>query len=98
MRVNCDLFEIATGLVCISLHTADPGEAGDQTTSEATYKSYARVSVARTTAGWTVTSGTCRTCRRVSCGTEHTPVSFAVIPAVDIVEYRNKRKTSDDAG
>lgn len=41
----------------IALHTADPGEAGTQATSEATYTSYARVTVARTTAGWTVTSG-----------------------------------------
>jgi hypothetical protein len=39
----------------VSLHTADPGEAGDQTTSEATYGSYARVAVARSGAGWTVT-------------------------------------------
>lgn len=39
----------------VSLHTADPGEAGDQTTSEATYTSYARVAVARTSGGWTVT-------------------------------------------
>ena len=38
----------------ISLHTADPGEAGSQTTSEATYTSYARVAVARSAAGWTV--------------------------------------------
>ena len=40
----------------VSLHTADPGEAGDQTTSEATYTGYARVAVARTTGGWTVTT------------------------------------------
>lgn len=39
-----------------SLHTADPGEAGTQTTSEATYGAYARTSVARTSAGWTVTN------------------------------------------
>lgn len=38
----------------VSLHTGDPGEAGDQTTSEATYTSYARVAVARTSGGWTV--------------------------------------------
>ena len=38
----------------VSLHTADPGEAGNQTTSEATYTSYARVTVARTSGGWTV--------------------------------------------
>lgn len=39
----------------VSLHTADPGEAGNQTTNEATYTSYARVAVARSGAGWTVT-------------------------------------------
>jgi len=45
------------GVFYISLHTGDPGETGDQTTSEAGYTSYARVSVARSTAGWTVASG-----------------------------------------
>ena len=40
----------------VSLHTADPGEAGTMTTSEATYTSYARVTVARTSGGWTVTA------------------------------------------
>jgi hypothetical protein len=44
------------GSLYISLHTGDPGEAGDQTTSEATYTSYARVAVARTTGGWTVSA------------------------------------------
>lgn len=38
----------------LSLHTADPGEGGNQTTSEATYTSYARVAVARSGSGWTV--------------------------------------------
>lgn len=37
------------------LHTSDPGEAGDQTTNECTYTSYARVAVARSTSGFTVT-------------------------------------------
>lgn len=41
----------------VSLHTADPGEAGSQTTSETTYPSYARQPVARGGGGWTV-SGT----------------------------------------
>lgn len=45
------------GVFYISLHTADPGEAGTQTTSESAYTNYARVSVARSTAGWTVASG-----------------------------------------
>lgn len=40
----------------VSLHTADPGEAGDQTTSETAYTGYARVAVARTSGGWTVTN------------------------------------------
>lgn len=38
----------------VSLHTADPGEAGDQTTNEIAYTSYARVAVARSGSGWTV--------------------------------------------
>lgn len=41
----------------ISLHTADPGDAGDQTTDEAAYTSYDRVAVARTTGGWSAPSG-----------------------------------------
>jgi hypothetical protein len=44
------------GSLYLSLHTADPGEAGDQTTSEVTYTSYARVAVARSGAGFTVTA------------------------------------------
>ena len=38
----------------ISLHTADPGEAGSQNTSEATYTSYSRVQIDRTSAAWTI--------------------------------------------
>ena len=40
----------------VAAHTADPGEAGTKATNEATYTSYARVSVARTSGGWTVTT------------------------------------------
>ena len=39
-----------------SLHTADPGDSGTMSTSEITYTSYARVNVARTSGGWTVTN------------------------------------------
>jgi hypothetical protein len=46
----------AAGSLYVSLHTADPGEAGDQTTSEIAYTSYARVAVARSGSGWTVTN------------------------------------------
>lgn len=37
----------------VGLHTADPGEGGSQTTSEASYTGYARVAVARNSGGWT---------------------------------------------
>lgn len=40
-----------------ALHTADPADAGDMTTSEAAYTSYARVNVARSN-GWSTASGT----------------------------------------
>lgn len=40
----------------VSLHTSDPGEAGDQTTNETSFTNYARVAVARTSGGWTVTN------------------------------------------
>lgn len=40
----------------VSLHTADPTAAGDQTSNETSYTSYARVAVARDGTGWTVTT------------------------------------------
>lgn len=40
----------------VSLHTGTPA-GGNQTTSEAGYTSYARVAVARTSGGWTVSGG-----------------------------------------
>lgn len=52
------LASAAAGSLYFSLHTADPGEAGDQTTSECTYTSYARVAVARTVGGFTVSTNT----------------------------------------
>lgn len=39
----------------VSLHSADVGEAGNQTTNECSYTSYARVAVARSGSGWTIT-------------------------------------------
>jgi len=62
-NTNIALIGDATGLrgsttvgsLFVALHTADPGEAGTQTTSEATYTSYARVAAARTAGVWTVT-------------------------------------------
>lgn len=40
----------------VSLYTSDPGESGDQTSNETSYTSYARVAVARTSGGFTVSS------------------------------------------
>lgn len=68
--------------IYVSLHTADPGEAGDQTTSEATYTSYARVAVARTTSGWTVTNNSVSPAANISfaagTGGSGTVTHFAV--------------------
>ena len=40
----------------LSLHTADPGIGGAQTTNETSYTNYARIAVARTSGGWTVST------------------------------------------
>ena len=45
----------AAGSLFFSLHTADPDEAGTQSTNEVSYTSYARVAVARSGAGFVVT-------------------------------------------
>jgi len=65
-NTNSSLHGDATGLrgsttagsYYLSLHTADPGEAGDQTTNEIAYTSYARVAVARSGSGFTVSTNT----------------------------------------
>lgn len=51
---------VTAGSFFIGLHTADPGETGNQSTNETSYIGYARVAVARSGAGWTV-SGTAPT-------------------------------------
>jgi hypothetical protein len=40
----------------VSLHTSSPGATGTQQTNEATYGLYARVAVARSGSGWTVSA------------------------------------------
>ena len=52
----------------IALHTADPADAGVQNTSEATYTGYARVAVARTAGGWTVTGSSVSPAAAISFG------------------------------
>lgn len=73
-NTNSSLHGDATGLrgsstagsYYFSLHTADPGEAGDQTTNEIGYTSYARVAVARSGAGFTVTGNAVATAAAVT--------------------------------
>lgn len=65
---NTDIADIgdATGLrgsstagsLYVALHTANPDETGTASTSEATYGGYARVAVARSGGGWTVSGNT----------------------------------------
>lgn len=47
---------VVAGSLYLSLHTADPGEAGDQTTNETAYGGYARQANARSGAGFTRTA------------------------------------------
>lgn len=57
------------GSVYISLHTADPGEAGNQSTSETAYTGYARLAVARSGAGWTVAGNSASNAAVLTFGT-----------------------------
>ena len=52
--------------IAVALHTADPGTSGAQNTSEAAYTSYARVNVARTSGGWTISGTGPASCSPVS--------------------------------
>ncbi len=56
------------GSLYYSLHTADPGEAGTQTTSETAYTGYARVAGARSGAGFTVTGNSVSPAANVDFG------------------------------
>lgn len=55
----------------VALHTADPLEAGDQTSNEATYTNYTRIAVARTSGGWT-----CATAAGVSTAINAATITF----------------------
>lgn len=49
------------GSLYMALHSADPGEAGDQTTNEVAYTSYARAAIARSGSGFTVSGSSVST-------------------------------------
>ena len=59
----------AAGQLFLSLHTADPGEGGNQSTSEVAYTGYARVGVARSGAGFTRTGNSISPAANVDFGT-----------------------------
>lgn len=42
----------------VSLHTADPGEAGTQLTNETSYTGYTRVTISRSVSAWTTSATT----------------------------------------
>jgi hypothetical protein len=72
------------GSLYVSLHTADPGEAGTQSTSESAYTNYARVAVARASgaSGWTVTNSTVNNASAVSfpaCGATSSVVTYFAV-------------------
>jgi hypothetical protein len=71
------------GSVWVSLHTADPGEAGTAVTNETAYTNYARVAVARSGAGWTIATNTASNAAIVSfpaCGvTGATITHFGIV-------------------
>lgn len=58
----------ADGNLYVALHTADPGEAGNQSTNECDYTGYARVAVARTDSGWTVSGNAATNAAAVTFG------------------------------
>ncbi len=73
----------AAGSLYVSLHTSDPGEAAaSQAASETAYTNYARVAVARSAAGWTVSGNTVSNAGAISfpqCGvTGSTVTHFGV--------------------
>ena len=83
----------ATNLSC-ALHTgAGPLDAGDQSTLEAAYTSYARKDVIRTSGGWTVTASSVSPVANIdfieATGGSETETFFSVGPSVagDIMLY-----------
>jgi hypothetical protein len=58
----------AAGSLFVALHTADPGEAGLQNTSEVAYTGYARVAVARTAGAWSVVNNAAKPVNPINFG------------------------------
>lgn len=72
----------AAGSLYVALHTSDPGEAGDATTNETAYTDYARVAVARTGGGWTVSGSSVNNTAQITfpqCGVTGATITHASI-------------------
>lgn len=70
------------GSLYVALHTGDPGEAGTATTNEATYTDYARVAVARSGAGWTVSGNSATNAAQITfpqCGVTGNTITYVSI-------------------
>jgi hypothetical protein len=70
----------------LALHTADPTDAGNQSSNECAYTSYAREAVARTSGGFTVSGSSCTLTANVdfteATGGTETATHFSVGTAV----------------
>jgi hypothetical protein len=56
------------GSLYASLHTADPGVGGSQTSSEISYTGYARVALARDNTWWTVATSSATNAKAITFG------------------------------
>lgn len=73
----------SAGSFYVSLYTADPGETGSASTNECSYTSYARVAVARSSSGFTVSGNAVTNTSDVTfpaaTGGSETATHFAVV-------------------
>jgi len=70
------------GSLYVALHTADPGEAGTAATNETAYTNYARVAVARTVGGWTVSGNSATNAGQITfpqCGASGATITHVSI-------------------
>lgn len=66
------------GNLYVALHTADPAEAGNQSTNECSYTGYARLSVARSSSGFTVSNGSASNTAALRFGTNASGASVTI--------------------
>ena len=90
---NIALASTVTTGVWVSLHTADPGDAGNQATSETNYTGYLRVATDRTTGanGWNVGAST---------ASPYTAITFATCSAssTTVITHFSVGSSSSGAG